>query len=139
MIEIILIGGMIKIDIGQIVEIEEYHSEAEYNMDRIKETDQGIIRTIKVILEEDILDGMCDQIRIIEVKIIEVDREEIIETIIMKEIGVGLGIHNTQIILEGMIEAVVGLDQVQEPVPVEIELGAITAVNMIILQRNVQL
>ena len=41
-------------------------------MDRITETDQDIIRTVEVILEEEI----CDQIRIIEVKVVEVDIEE---------------------------------------------------------------
>ena len=76
-------------------------------MDRITETDQGIIRTIEVIVEEEILEGICDQIRIIEV-----DTEKIIEMIIMKEVEVGLGIDTIQIIPEGMIEAIVGLDQV---------------------------
>ena len=32
-----------KTDIGQIVEVGEYHSVVEHNMDRIIETDQGII------------------------------------------------------------------------------------------------
>ena len=41
--------------------------------------------------------------------------KEIIEMIIMKEAEVGLGIDNIPII-EGMKEATVGLDQVQEPV-----------------------
>ena len=38
--------------IGQIVEIREYHLVVEYNMDRMTETDQGVIRTIKVISEQ---------------------------------------------------------------------------------------
>ena len=38
------------------------------------------------------------------------DREGIIEMIILKEVGVGLGTDNIQVILEGMIETVVGLD-----------------------------
>ena len=63
MIEI-MIREVIKIDIGQIVEIGEYHSVVEYNMDRITETDQGIIRTIEVILEEDILEIISNQIKI---------------------------------------------------------------------------
>ena len=41
-------------DTGQIVEIWEYHSVVGYNMDRITETDQGIIRTIEVILGEEV-------------------------------------------------------------------------------------
>ena len=79
-----MVRGIIKIDTGQIMEVGEYCSVAEYNMDRITETGPGIIRIIEVILEEQISEGICDQIRIIEVKIIEVDMEEIIEMIIMK-------------------------------------------------------
>ena len=81
-------------------------------MDRITETDLGIIRTTEVISEAEIFEGICNQIRIIEVKIIEVDAEEIIEMIIMNEVGVGLGIDNIQIIPEQTIEVVAGLDQV---------------------------
>ena len=81
-----IIREIIKIDIGQIVEIGEYDSLVGYNMDRMTETEQGIIRTIEVSLEEEILEGISDQIRITEVKIIEVDTEELIEMIIMKEV-----------------------------------------------------
>ena len=124
---------IIKTDIGQIVEIAEYHSVIEYKMDRITET------TIEVLSEEQILEEMCDQIRIIEVKIIEVDREEIIEMIITKEEEVGLGIENIQIIPEGMIEIMVDPDQVRKLVPIEIKLDGINVGNMIILLRIVQL
>ena len=134
-----MVTGIIKIDIGQIVEIEEYHSVVEYNMDRVTETDQGIIRPVEVILEEEISEGICDQIRIIEIKIIQGDIEENIETRIIKEVEVGLGIDSIPIILEGMIEVMVGLDQVQELVPIEIELDAINVGNIIILLRTVQL
>ena len=65
------------------------------------------------------------------------DTEEIIEMIIMKETEVGLGINNIQIIPEGMINVVVGLDQVQELVPIERELDAIYVGNIIILLRTV--
>ena len=126
-------------DIGQIVEIEEYYSVLEYNMDRITETYQGIIRNIEVISEEEILEGICDQIRIVEVKIIEVDIEEILEMIFTKEVEVGLGIGNIQIIPEEMIEVIVGLDQVQEQALIEIGLVAINVENMIILLRIAQL
>ena len=44
MIKIIMIREIIKIDIGQIVEIGKYHSLVEYNMDRITETDQRYFR-----------------------------------------------------------------------------------------------
>ena len=47
--------------------------------------------------------------------------EEIIEMVIMKEVEVGLGIYSIQIIPKGIIEAIVGLDQVQELVPIDIE------------------
>ena len=55
-----LIREIIKIDIGQILEIGEYLLVVEYNMDRIIGIDQGIVRTIEVILEEEI----CKRIRI---------------------------------------------------------------------------
>ena len=101
-------------------------------MDRIVKTDQGIIRTIEVILEEEILEEIQEQIRITEVKIKEVNINEIIEIIIMKEVEVDLGIHNIQII-EAMKETTVGLDQVQEPVQIEIESDVINVGIMIIL------
>ena len=44
------------------------------------------------------------------------DTEEIIETIIMIEVGVDQETDNTQTISAGMTEVVVGLDQVQEKV-----------------------
>ena len=66
---------IIKIDIGQIVEIRGYCLVVEYNMDRITGTDQGIIRTIEVILEEGISEEICNQIKIIEVKIIWIQKK----------------------------------------------------------------
>ena len=62
MIKIIRIKEIIKIEIGPKVEIGEYHLVVEYNMDRITETDQGIIQTIEVISGEEILEGICDKI-----------------------------------------------------------------------------
>ena len=50
--------------------------------------------------------------------------EQIIEMIILNEVEVGLGIDIIQMI-EGMIEATVGLDLGQEPLPIEIELDVI--------------
>ena len=119
-----MIREIIKIDTGQIVEIRDYCSGVEYNMDRIIETDQGIFRTIEVTLEKEIL---------------EVDTEGVTEVIIMKEAGVYLGIDGTQMIPEQMIEVVVGLYPVQEPVPREIELDAINVENVNILPRTVQI
>ena len=53
------------------------------------------------------------------------ETEEIIEMIIMKEVEVGPGIDNIQITPEGMTEVIVGLDQIQEQVLMEIGLDAI--------------
>ena len=131
-----MVRDIIKIDTGQIVEIGKYCSVAYYNVDRILETDQGIIKTIEVILEEEILEGISEQIRITEVQIIDVDIEEIIEMIIMKEVEVCLGIGNI-LIKEGMKEGAVGLYQVQEPVQIKIELGVVNVGNMIILLKIV--
>ena len=66
------------------------------------------------------------------------DIEEIIEMIITKEEEVGLGIDNIQIIPDGVIEVVVGLDQVQELVLIETGLDATNVGNMIILPKIVQ-
>ena len=77
--------------------------------------------------------------KIKEVKILEVDTEGIIEMITLEEEEVGLGTDNIQVILEGMTEVVVGLDQVQEPVLIGMELDAINVRYMIILLRTVQL
>ena len=65
------------------------------------------------------------------------DTEVIIEMIILEEVGVGLETDNIQIISEGMIEAVVGIDQIQELVLIEIELDALNVGNMIIWLRTV--
>ena len=133
-----MVREIIKIDIGQkIVETGEYCSVVGYSMDRMKETGEGIIRIIEVILQEEISEEICNQIEITEVKIVEVDTEEIIEMIITKEAEVGLGIDSIQIIPEGMIEVIVGLYQVQELVPIEIELDAINVENMVILLKYV--
>ena len=125
-----MVREIIKIDIGQIVEMGECHSVVEYNMDRIIGTDHGIIRTVEVILKEEI----CNQIRIIEVKILSMGTKESIEMIIMKEVEAGPGVDNIPII-KGMIEARVGLDQAQEPAQIEIELDVINAGNTIILLK----
>ena len=54
---------------------------------------------------------ILEECKIIQVKILEVDIEVIIEMTTLEEVG--LGKDNIQVILEGMIEAVVvGLDQV---------------------------
>ena len=72
-------------------------------------------------------------------QIFKMDTEGITETIILEEVGVGLGTANIQIMSGGMIEVVVGLDQVQELVLIEIELDVINVGDMIISLRTVQL
>ena len=62
--------------------------------------------------------------------------EEIIETIIMKEVEVGLEKDSFQVMPEGMTEeVVVGLDQVQDLVLIEIRLDVISVENTMICQR----
>ena len=92
-------------------------------MDRIIEIALGIITVIEMISGEELLGEMWDQIRIIEDKTIEISIEEIIEVIIIKEVGVSLEKDSFQIMPDGMTEVVVlGLDQVQDLVLTEIGL-----------------
>ena len=116
-IEIIMIRENIKIDISQILEIKEHQIEVEVSMDKIIEEDHIMLITIEMIIEEII----SEIHKITEIKILKVDTEGIIEIIILEEVGVGLETDNIQVISEGMIEVVVGLDQVQELVLIEIE------------------
>ena len=80
-----------------------------------------------------------EKCKITEVKILEVDIEGIIEMTTLKEVEIGLGKDNIQVILEGMIEVVVDQNQVQELVLIEMELDASSVGNMIILLRIVQI
>ena len=137
MIEI-MVRRIIKIDIGQIVETEEYLSLVEYSMDRTTDRPR-YNQNYRGDFRRGNFRENFDQIRIIEIKIIEVGIEEIIEMIIMKEIEVGLGKDSILTTLEGILEVIVGLDQAQELVPIEIELDAINAGNMVFLLRIVQL
>ena len=59
--------------------------------------------------------------------------------IVIKGVGVGLRKDDIQTIPERMIETVVDVDQVSEPMQIEIELDAINEGNMIIVLRIVQL
>ena len=70
-----MIREIIKIDIGQIAEIEEHQTEIEVSMDKIREEDCIISITIEMIIEEKI----SEMHKIIEVKTFEVDTEGIIE------------------------------------------------------------
>ena len=85
------------------MEIEGHHSEVEVSTDRIIGEDHNMSILIEMTLGETIL-GKC---KIIEVKILKVDIEVIIEMTTLEEIEVGLGKDSIQVILEGMIEAVV--------------------------------
>ena len=102
-------------------------------MDRITEIVLDIVRIIGMILGEEALEEIWDWI-----KVIEVDIERIIEMIIMKEAEAGLMKSDFYIIIEGMTETVVlGLDQLQELIPIEIGSDAISAESMIILLKIV--
>ena len=104
-------------------------------MDRILEEGHNMLIPIEMFLGEKIL----EKHKIIDVRILEVDVEVITEMITLKEVGVGLGKHNIQVILEGMTEAVaVGLDQVQEPILTEIGLDVLNVGNRIILLKTVK-
>ena len=61
------------------------------------------------------------------------DVETTIEMTVLEELEVGPGKDNIQVTLEGMIEAVIDHDQVQQPVLTETELGILNVENMTIL------
>ena len=78
-------------------------------MDGNIEVDQFMNKAIGMTLGEEILEAMQEhiKIRISEDRIIEVDIEETIEMIIMKEVGVGLEKGHIQVISEEMTGVVV--------------------------------
>ena len=105
---IIIIRITIRIDTDQIVEIEACHSGVEHSMAKTEEG-HNMLTIIEMTLREEILGGH----KITEVNILEVDIKLTIEMKTLEEVEVGLEKDNIQVILEGMIEAVVvGLDQV---------------------------
>ena len=65
------------------------------------------------------------------------DVEEIIELIIIKEVEVGLGIDNILIMIEGMIKATVGFNQVQGLILIEIGLDVLNTRNTFVLLKTV--
>ena len=132
MIEITMIKEINRIDIGLILEIGEHCIEVEVNVNKTIGEDCITLINTEMTLDKTIL----EKHEIIQNKIIEMDMEGNIEIIILEGVEVGLGIDSTQIILEGMIKAIVGLDQVQELAPIEIELDAVSVGNMIILLRT---
>ena len=64
MIEIIIIKDLVKVDIGQIAEIEGHHAEVDVSMDKVVEEDCIMSITIEMTIEETISE-IC---KIIEVK-----------------------------------------------------------------------
>ena len=89
MIEIIF-REIIKIDIGQIAEVEENHIEVEVNMNKIIEEDHVTLIIIEMTIGQMLLE-ICIMI---EAKMLEVDTEGIIEMITLEEVGVGLWTEN---------------------------------------------
>ena len=74
------------------MDIEEYNLVVEFNMDKIIEVDLNMDKAIGLTLGDQILEVMQEHIkvRISEDRIIEVEIQETIEMIIMKEVGIGL-------------------------------------------------
>ena len=105
---------MIKIDIkintDQTVEIEEWHIEVEPSMDKTIEDSHSMITITEVTSGEEIL----EECKIIEVRILEVDKEVALVMTTLKEVEVVLQKDNIQVILEEMSKAVVGPDQVHK-------------------------
>ena len=85
------------------MEIEGHYSEVEVSMDKIIGEDQVTSIIIEMTLDETILEN-C---KITEVRILEVDIEEITETITLEEVEVGLGTDKIQVILTEITEVVV--------------------------------
>ena len=79
-LEIIIIKIDIKVGIAQTVAIGECHIEVELRMDRSMDEDHSMIKIIEVILGKEIL----EECKIIEVRILEVDIEVILGTIILE-------------------------------------------------------
>ena len=117
------------------MEIEECHLGVEFSTDRIIDEGHNMLTIIEMTLGEKIL----EKCKIIEVKILEMDIDVIIEMITLEEVEVDLGKDSVQVILGGMIKAVVvDKGQVQEPVLIEIELEVLNVANMIISLKTVK-
>ena len=117
--------------LGQTIHIEE-----DQGMGKIIEVGQDMILIERVIPET-----IWEVIRSMGDKIITKTERGTLGSKAMKEIGVGHMIGTTEAITEGTIEAlvIVGLDQVQEQVWIEIGLDVLHAENMTIFQETVQL
>ena len=82
----------------------------------------NIIQAIGITTGKEIL----EKLKIIEVKILELDVEVAIEMRTLEELEVCLEIESIQVILEEMIRSVVDLDQIQEQVLIEIGLDVLS-------------
>ena len=90
---------------------------------------------MSIITERTLGETIVEKCKIIEVQILEMDIEIVTEMTTLEEVRIGLEKYNTQVILEGMIDAVaVGQDQVQDPVLTEIKFNVLSVGNMIICQ-----
>ena len=134
-----MIEEIIKIGMDKIVELEEFSLVVEISMDKI-EVDLGMNKITGMIIGEEKIEAMWEHIKILEERIIEEDKEEMIgmKMITQKEVGVGLEKDHIQtIIAEVETEIVVIVDQGQDQEQVEIEtaLGIINVWKMITSQR----
>ena len=93
------------------MEIGECQLDIELTTYSIIEEHCNTLIIIEITLEKKIL----EEHKIIQVKVLELDIEAIIEMTTLEEVEVGLGKDNIQVILEGIIEAVVvDQDQAQD-------------------------
>ena len=89
-----MIKVIIRIDRVQIMEIGECHLGVEVSMDRIIEKGCNMLTIMEMTLGEDIL----EECRIIQVKILEMDKEVTIEMTTLKEVEVDLEKGNIEVI-----------------------------------------
>ena len=134
-LEIIAIRIDTRIGIDQTVVIRECHVEVEPSVEKIIEEGHSMIKIREVTLGKEIL----EEYQIIEVKILGVDIEVTLGMTVLEEVAVGLEKDSIQVMLGGMIEVTVDQDQIQEQVPIEIELDALSVGSMITLPNTVQI
>ena len=118
------------------MEIKGHHSEVEFSTDRIIGEDHSM----PIIIEMTSGETVSENHKIIEVKLLEMDKEVLIEMNTLEEVEVGLGKDKIWVILAEMTEVVVvGPEQVQEPVLTETELDVLSVGNMTIFLKTVQI
>ena len=112
--------------------------ETEDSMDKI-EVDQGMNK----IIEEEILEIMQEDIKILKNNVVEESTEVIIEMKVIAEVEIGTGLEKdhfieTLVMIETIgVQAIVGPDQVQGQIQIEMESVVTRVGNMIIFQRTV--